>query len=142
MKFWTKREGSALWIRDDKSAVKFARLPWDTWLQTEIKQPRNLQRLRLRWKLIHIVAEGIGEDDEDISDKIKIACGHYKELHFPDGRIDRKPLSIGYDEMEEIEFQQHFEKEIQAIYMLWGILPEHTRAELNEILAPKTDKYR
>mgnify|MGYP001267526807 CR=1 FL=1 len=142
MRIWTKRGGSGLIVDDDASAIKLEKVPWDTYLQTDIKQPRNYERLKLRWALIHIVARAVGEDDEDMSDKLKIACGYYRELRFRDGRVDRKALSISYDEMDEITFAQYFEREVQAIYMLYGILPEHVRRELDAILAPRTEKYR
>lgn len=142
VKLWLKREDGGLMPYDQHGFEVYERIPWDTPLRADVTQPRNYERLKLRWALIHIVAKGLGEDEDDISDEIKIACGHYKEVIRRDGAIDRKPLSISYESMDEIPFREHFEKEVQAIYMLYGILPADIRAKLDEILAPKTERHR
>lgn len=139
---WLKRRGPYLYPDDEGSTEVFSRLPTERSLFVEISQPRSHERLKLRWALVHIVAKAVGEDPEEISDKIKIAVGHYSELRFPDGRIDRRAKSISYAALDEIAFKEHLEKEIAAIYHLYDILPADAKKQLDEILSPKAERTR
>lgn len=139
---WVKRRGPYLYPYDQGGTDEFARLPIEKPLRIEITQPRNPERLRLRWALIQLVAKGLHMDHEDVSDEIKIACGHYTERQYPDGSVVRRAKSISNDAMDEIAFREYHEKEIQAIYMLYGILPEDIKRELDKILAPATERRR
>src|SRR5262245_59499276 len=130
-KFWLKSDGKSLYADDSHSSELLAELPRDTSLLVEVSQPRNPDRLKLRWALIQVIAKAMGEDAEDISDKIKIVCGHYRELRFPNGKVERKAKSISFANMDELAFREHFEKEVQAVYHLYGILPKDAQQEID-----------
>lgn len=139
---WVKRKGAFLFAYDEGGMEVFDKLPTDKPLHVEITQPRNYERLKLRWALIHIVAKAFNEDPEETSDKIKIAVGHFTEMRFPDGRVDRRAKSISYANMDEIQFAEHFEREIAAVYSLYGIMPKDAQREIDEMLSPKTERTR
>lgn len=139
---WLKRKGAFLFAYDQGGMEVFDKLPTDKPLHVEITQPRNYERLKLRWALIHIVAKAFNEDPEETSDKIKIAVGYFTELHFPNGRVDRRAKSISYGAMDELKFGEHMEKEIQAVYQLYGIMPKDAQREIDEMLAPKAERTR
>lgn len=142
-KFWCKRIGAHLEPYDQQGFEAMEKLPWDTGLRVEVTQPRNAARLRLYHGLVDVCAKGVGVDHESMDDDLRINLGYYHEVKWPDGRIQKRPDSISFDAMpDEAAFATFLERAIQAVYILYGILPAHSRAKLDEILAPKTEKRR
>ena len=142
-RIWVKRSGSGLFVYERIGEEDIQKLPLDTPLKAEITQPRNYKRLQLHHCLLHIVAKGIGIDKETVEKDIKKALGYYVEVTRPNGAVVPVFKSVSYSAMpDEAAFIEFFEREIQAVYHLYGILPDDARRQIDEMLAPKTEVRR
>lgn len=105
----------------------------------EIKQPRNIKHLRLYWALVGIVWENIDGDryptTDDLHAAIKISAGLRTRIELPDGTVGFIPGSIAFDKMEQVEFDQFFNKvcDLVAKYFLPGVSSEALRNEVMQM---------
>lgn len=61
---------------------------------------------------------------EQVLDVVKIGAGHYELLILPNGDRNYVPKSIAFDNMEELEFDEFYEKAVQAIIRAKLATPE------------------
>lgn len=52
---------------------------------------------------------------QQVLDIIKIGAGHYDLLILPNGERNYVPRSISFDNMEELEFQEFYDKAVAAV---------------------------
>lgn len=90
-------------------------LPLDKALRVRVTQPRNVDRLRLYWALIGLIAENLdGVTDEALHDAVKVRLGYCHEVRFRGGII-RVPKSVAFDQMEEPEFAAFLDRFIEFV---------------------------
>jgi hypothetical protein len=140
MEFFAKRIGDTLWAADDVSQVELARVPQDKLVHVEIRQERNGAMHRLYFVLVGIVARAFDEQPDDVDYKLRIAAGHYTEVRFPDGAVEKRPMTIRWAKMDQVAFGAFFENIVRVVYRLYGILPEDAQRELDAILAPDAER--
>jgi hypothetical protein len=138
-----KRVGYSFTTYDPLGEEAMDPLPWRVPFQIVATRPRNLDRLKLYHTLITVVAKGLGQNHDDVDAQVRINLGYFEEARLPSGVIIPRPTSISYENMpDESTFIEFFEKAIQAVYVLYGILPADARRKIDELLAPKTERRR
>lgn len=140
MEFFAKRLGDTLWAADDISQRALDAVPRNTLVHIEVKQERNGAHHRLYFVLVGIIANAFDQDRDDVDYKLRIAAGHYKEVSFPNGVTEKRPLTIRWAKMDQIAFKVFFEKIVRTVYELYGMLPEDTQREIDSILAPDAER--
>lgn len=143
-KLWLKKVTSfELRVYDEQGFQKIEKLPFDIPLFGDVVRKRNYERLKLYHALIDVVAKGVGVDHESMDEHLRINLGYYRDVTWPDGRVQRRATSIGYENMpDEATFMVFFEKAVAAIYMLYGILPSEQKRQIDEMLAPRAERRR
>lgn len=130
---WLRRVGNALHPDGDESIAEFSKLPLNRSLRCEVKQPRNAAFHRLYWALCARIANGIGQEAENISDVLKIATGHYTLIRSKRHGEIRLPKSIAFAKMDDHAFHEFFERCVKVIYEEWQIDP----ASVADLLIPQ-----
>lgn len=133
--FWLTRKDNGLFPDSEESVAAFASVPFGKSLRCEVKQPRSAGRHKLYWALCARIAGGIGRQSEEVSDLLKIACGHCTTIKSKTMGTIKLPKSIAWHKMDETEFRDFFERAVQVIYEEWGIEP----SAVADLLAPEAD---
>jgi hypothetical protein len=75
----------------------------------EIRNPRNLDRLRAYWAYLRDATEACGLVSVDVlHDDIKVALGYVDSVVYSDGTVRIFPKSIAMDQMPEEDFIAYF----------------------------------
>ena len=136
MNLFATRIGDCLWPSDAASEEAMRRIPPEKLVHVEVIRERNAKHHRLYFVLLHIVAKGLGKDEDEIDYILRLESGHCEPVKMADGRIEHRVKSISWAKMDQLAFTPFFERCIQVIYEQYGILPKDTRRELDKILAP------
>lgn len=78
------------------------------------------------------------EDDEIFREWVQVGAGHCVFAPGPTGRMVAIPKSIAWDQMEDLEFQEHHEKAVDFLRgpvctrFLWGHLSESDQSAMIE----------
>lgn len=110
-------------------------MPEGEYVRIEIKRPRNGGNHRRLWALLTLVSEN--SDVYDTPEKaliaVKLASGHADPLVDPTtGQVLMIPRSIAYENMDEDEFRQFFDRAIDGCLAV--ILPTMDRATADRLM--------
>lgn len=110
----------------------------------EIKQPRNVQQLKLYWSLIHLIfpEQKTWTTKEDLSDAIKCAVGHCEQTTLKDGRIMVRPKSISFAKADQSQWEAFFDNVMELVItkILPGVEKTALKNELEAMLYAKTPR--
>jgi len=92
--------------------------------QCEIKKPRNLKFHRMFFALVNMVYENQGNylNIEELRHDLTIEAGFYYEVtNTFTGEIYKRPKSISFAKMDELEFKSFFTKFVNVVSVLLGV---------------------
>lgn len=100
-------------------------------VRVDIKEWRNLARLRAYWAMLHDVVAATGADNlsaEKLHEVLKLHNGCVDVVMLPNGTPVAIPSSIALDKMEESEFVAFFQKAERWLAKTYGYVPERRAA--------------
>ena len=123
-----KPDGDASWdvfdtIRSSKSVV------------VTVRQPRNPDHLKKYWAVATAVADAYDgfEDKDDADHYVRINIPWMrKEYRLRDDRLAIRPLSIGIESMDQLTFNDFYDRALKLWAELIGMDPEDLRREGRE----------
>lgn len=98
-------------------------------VKIEVKEWRNLSRLRAYWSMLHdcIAATGASVSAERLHEVIKIETGLVDLVALPNGMKVAIPASIALDKMTEPEFIAFFQSAEEFLARVYGFVSEQKR---------------
>eukprot|EP01050_Picozoa_sp_SAG11_P002845 SAG11_NODE_148_length_14747_cov_217.933517_22_plen_139_part_00 len=111
-----KKKGLSLSASDENSQEVLQRLP-DGFVVCDLKQPRNLKHHRLFWGLMRKVFEN-QERYKTLNEMViavKVGVGHCDQYPLKNGNICYIPKSINFESMEQLEFNEFFDRSVNLI---------------------------
>lgn len=105
-----------------------------------IPRGRSLSQLNLWWAMCGLIAENYGDDltKDEVSDVLKIECGHCRVWKDAQGLYRRSPKSIAFNALAAPDFSALLDKAFGKAAELFGAgLSEAVRAELDAMAAPE-----
>jgi len=107
--------------------------------RAEIKLPRNIKLHRKFFALLKYVFanQDIYDNMEDLRVEIELKCGSYTEHLTTKGKLIYNPKSISFENMDEVEFGELYNKAVDVILkeFIIGDTKENIEAQVQEILA-------
>ena len=99
-------------------------------VRVEIKEWRNLDRLRAYWSLLHEAVEATGKSitAEKLHEVIKLETGLVDLIRLPNGMTVAIPTSIALDKMSEPEFIAYFQSAEAWLAETYGFVSERDQA--------------
>jgi hypothetical protein len=99
-------------------------------VRIEVKEWRNLDRLRAYWSLLGdaIAATGAAISPERLHDVIKLESGLVDLVRLPNGMTVAIPASIALDKMDEPEFIAFFQSAEEWLARVYGFVSERAAA--------------
>lgn len=119
--FWAYRRGSALWPVDGESAEIMAKLQADKPMHIEAKMPRNARHHRKFFKLVNVIANGIGCSPLALRRHLLKRTGHVVAIKMRDGFVIEYPASISFASMDQTEFNEFYNQCVDIIVTDLGI---------------------
>lgn len=135
MKFLVKKTvyGLVPVFNSDHDKLKESKLKMGEVYEVEIKKKRNYEFLKKYMALINLCHENQEQFEmfDDTREYLTIKAGYYRKVEMPNGNIQVKPKSISFASMDDIEFDDLYQKVITAACKFIDISKEDL---LNEIL--------
>jgi hypothetical protein len=100
-------------------------------VRVEIKEWRNVDRLRAYWAMLHDVVAATGADNltaEKLHEVLKLHNGCVDVILLPSGQAVAIPASIALDKMSEPEFIAFFQKAEAWLAKVYGYVSERRAA--------------
>lgn len=99
-------------------------------VRIEIREWRNLDRLKAYWSLLHeaIEATGAAITPEKLHEVIKLETGHVELVRLPNGMTVAIPASIALDKMTEPEMVAFFQAAEEWLARVYGFVSEREAA--------------
>lgn len=100
-------------------------------VRVEIKEWRNVDRLRAYWSMLHDVVAATGANGltaERLHEVAKLQNGCVDVVLLPNGTPIAIPSSIALDKMSEPEFVAFFQKVEEWLARTYGFVPERRAA--------------
>lgn len=103
----------------DWEAVKA--IPEGQRVKVEITEPRNLDRLRLYWRMLSYVRDATecAPTSEHLHSAIKLELGYGTPVRLR-GLTVLVPASIAFDKMDETEFRGFFDRAVEFLTRTYG----------------------
>jgi hypothetical protein len=122
-----RREGYALvpWSSEARDALLV--LPEGGQCVGNIWVAQNPQQLALYWVLCSIVADGLGEPRQKVSDYLAMRFGIYEQWYDTFGRRHIIPGSINIETMDAVKFRAFMDHAIVAMAEMVGTAPKDVR---------------
>ena len=117
----------------DEHAKKYLnRLRQGQIVEVDLKAPRNARFSAKYWVLCNLISERTGQwpTAEEFSDALKMEVGITTTVQRFDGSFERRPGSIAFSRMDEVEFTDFYNRCLVAICE--QVLPEVECEELND----------
>ena len=91
-------------------------------VRIEVKEWRNLDRLRAYWSMLHdcIAATGASVTAERLHEVIKLETGLVDLISLPSGMKVAIPASVAFDKMSEPEFIAFFQSAEEFLARVYG----------------------
>lgn len=107
-----RREFGKLVPKTDLDVAALHEFPMGKALRVRVTQPRNVGRLRLYWALLKKVHENMPNPPplKTLHNAVKVRMGFATPIRFSDGTEAMVPDSIAFDNMEEPQFVEFFER--------------------------------
>ena len=114
MKITAIKQSNVLFIEDEKEQRFLTHFKNGECIVFEVKKNRNYQFHKKVFGLLNMVFENQDKytNFEDFFVEVKLRTGHYKEHTTIKDTIMYIPKSVAFDEMDEVEFAQFFNKAI------------------------------
>ncbi|WP_192258609.1 hypothetical protein [Mesorhizobium caraganae] len=95
-------------------------------VRIDIKEWRNLDRLKAYWSLLHeaVDATGMSVSAEKLHEVIKLDTGLVDLVRLPNGMTVAIPASIALDRMSEGEFIAYFQSAEEWLARVYGFVSE------------------
>jgi hypothetical protein len=107
----------------------------DDVMMVEIRKPRNIRHHQLYWVLLGKVFENQERypSIEQLHGAVKVAAGIRQEFTLPSGQVGWIPGSIAFHKMEQIEFNEFYDKvcDLIAAHFLPGVTSEELKREVS-----------
>lgn len=89
-------------------------------------KPRNIKQHNKWFALLAAVIEQSDRwrDVDELSDVLKLACGHSQPRQMPDGTIVRVPKSMSYASMPAQQFERFYRLSLYCLTQMLGYDPE------------------
>lgn len=99
-------------------------------VRVEIREWRNMDRLRAYWSLLHeaVQATGAAISAEKLHEVIKLETGLVDLVGLPNGMKVAIPASIAIDKMDEPEFIAFFESAQEWLARTYGFVSQRAAA--------------
>lgn len=99
-------------------------------VRLDVKEWRNLDRLRAYWSLLHeaVTATGMSISAEKLHEVIKLETGLVDLISLPNGMKVAIPSSIALDRMSEPEFIAFFQSAEEFLARVYGFVSERSEA--------------
>ena len=136
MKVFVKRTLSGLipCDRTEFDKLQDAKLKLNEVYEVEIKKPRNVKLHRKFFSLINRTFENqeTFEFVDDLREYLTIKAGFYRKVIMPNGYEQIKAKSISFASMDEIEFNDLYDKVVSQVLLLLDIENEDLMQALSE----------
>ena len=88
--------------------------------EVEINKKRNIKFHRKFFALLNLCYENqeFYTDIEDLRKELVISAGFYREITTHHGEIKREALSLSFSNMDEIQFQEVYDKVLTEIMLM------------------------
>lgn len=119
----------------EQDAERLKRMKVGEPFKAKVVKPRNGKHHRLGFSMLQFVFDNQERFDvfEDFLVEMKLRTGHYREHVTLRGKIIYVPMSLAFENMEEVEWGEWRSKAINAI--LKHFLPSMTEVEFEAALA-------
>jgi hypothetical protein len=99
-------------------------------VRLDIREWRNLDRLKAYWSLLHEAVEATGKSvvAEKLHEVIKLETGLVDLIRLPNGMTVAIPASIALDKMSEPEFIAYFQSAEEWLARVYGFVSEREEA--------------
>lgn len=99
-------------------------------VRLDIREWRNLDRLKAYWSLLHDAVEATGRNlsAEKLHEVIKLETGLVDLIRLPNGMTVAIPASIALDKMSEPEFIAYFQSAEEWLARVYGFVSERDQA--------------
>ena len=99
-------------------------------VRIEIREWRNMDRLKAYWSLLHecLEATGAAITPEKLHEVIKLETGHVELVRLPNGMTVAIPASIALDKMTEPEMVAFFQAAEEWLARVYGFVSEREAA--------------
>jgi hypothetical protein len=99
-------------------------------VRVEIKQWRNVDRLRAYWAMLHdvVAATDCAVSAEKLHEVLKLETGCVDLVRLPSGMTVAIPASIALERMSEPEFIEFFKRAEEWLARTYGYVPESEAA--------------
>jgi len=135
MKIYVKKTISGLVpaSRNEFDKLQDAKLKMGEFYEVEIKKKRNVKFHRKLFALFNICFENQEQFEtlEDLRAWITIKAGYYKEIKTPTG-VFYMPKSISFSKMDDIEFEEYYNKCIIVVMKFIGVERMELIEEINQ----------
>ena len=126
-------EATGLYPSDLQSREALRKLPENSVVRAEIKRPRHPGHHRKYWAMLGLVHEASNVSDlyptvKKLHRAIKGALGYFEEVKLPDGKIFHVVDSIAFENMDQVAFEQFYDKAVALICE--QVVPNMDRADL------------
>lgn len=120
-------------FNSDHEKLKESKLKIGEVYEVEIKKKRNYEFHKKYFALLNLAFENQDHFElfDDLRDYLVVKSGYYRKVVMPNGYEDIKPKSISFSSMDNIEFEDLYQKTITTVCNFIGIEKEDL---LNEIL--------
>jgi hypothetical protein len=99
-------------------------------VRIEVKEWRNLDRLKAYWSMLHDAIEATGNSvsAERLHEVIKLETGLVDLVRLPNGMTVAIPASVAFDKMTEPEFIAFFQSAEEFLARVYGFVSERKDA--------------
>ncbi|TRD03828.1 hypothetical protein FJV76_14430 [Mesorhizobium sp. WSM4303] len=99
-------------------------------VRLDIREWRNLDRLKAYWSLLHDAVEATGKtlSAEKLHEVIKLETGLVDLIRLPNGMTVAIPASVALDKMSEPEFIAYFQSAEEWLARVYGFVSEREQA--------------
>lgn len=125
------RKGNALYPAMEMDAHALDGVAQGQSVRIEVKEWRNVSRLRAYWAMLHDVVAATGANRltaERLHEVLKLHNGCVDVVMLPNGQPVAIPSSIALDKMSEPEFVAFFQKAEEWLVQVYGYVSERKAA--------------
>ena len=132
------RRGNFLFPCGPLDSEGLERFPKGSRLKVKITQPRSIGLHRLYWAALQLVRDNMDDPPslDALHAAVKVRLGYVTPIKFKSGEVVQIPGSIAFDQMDEAEFRQFFErfKDLVRTKLIPGIGKQAFEAAALEML--------
>lgn len=135
MKAWVKKTLNGLLpaSRTDEEKLQSAKLKLGEYYQIELKKPRNIRFHRKFFSLLNLAFDNQSDFNciEDFRGWVTMRSGYYRKVPTPTGEY-YTPKSISFSKMDQIEFNEFYDRVFSFILEYLGCEDEELYEQLKD----------